>query len=327
MADHAAKKKEEEAASDVEESGSDDDGSGSEAESGSDADTDESDDDSDDDDSDEDEDDDTDSPGSRWRSLLRKLHLPKSYRKVFSEEGIDDLATLTDYTIDQLEELDIKGGHVRKLLKFARQSVDLSVTPNEPAAGEARLVTKTDVFLSHNWGDDELGRDNHDRVVKLNELLKAKGYSTWCDAEQMTGDIVKRMCQGIDNTRVILCFITKRYVDKVGSPDHVPDNCKKEFMYAARKLTAAKIVPICMEPGMRNPADWSGPVGMELGGMLYTDMSDDKNAGITAESDCFKMLCKEVESRLPRGWEKTKSMLDASSVLVAMKALGTTATK
>ena len=30
----------------------------------------------------------------------------------------------------------------------------------------------TDVFLSHNWGQDELGRDNHERVGVINKALQ-----------------------------------------------------------------------------------------------------------------------------------------------------------
>ena len=41
--------------------------------------------------------------------------------------------------------------------------------------------------------------------------------------------------------------------------------CLQEFMYAVRKHTAAKILPICMEPQMLDPASWEGPIGMELG--------------------------------------------------------------
>ena len=44
-----------------------------------------------------------------------------------------------------------------------------------------KLLQITDVFLSHNWGPDESGRDNHERVSKLNEALKSKGIKTWFD--------------------------------------------------------------------------------------------------------------------------------------------------
>ena len=43
-----------------------------------------------------------------------------------------------------------------------------------------------------------------------------------------------QMCRGIDNAKVVLVFITKRYCDKVGG-DNEGDNCKLEFNYAVRR--------------------------------------------------------------------------------------------
>ena len=45
-----------------------------------------------------------------------------------------------------------------------------------------KLVKITDVFLSHNWGLDELGRNNHERVSKLNTALKHCNILTWFDS-------------------------------------------------------------------------------------------------------------------------------------------------
>ena len=39
-------------------------------------------------------------------------------------------------------------------------------------------------FLAHDWGTDELGRDNHMRVSKVNDALKTAGMKTWFDAER-----------------------------------------------------------------------------------------------------------------------------------------------
>ena len=36
-----------------------------------------------------------------------------------------------------------------------------------------------------------------------------------------------------------------------------------------RAHAGAKMLPVVMEPGVRDPRAWTGPVGMELGGMLY----------------------------------------------------------
>lgn len=38
-------------------------------------------------------------------------------------------------------------------------------------------MTTTDVFLSHNWGTDELGRNNHQRVLIINKERKTNRLS------------------------------------------------------------------------------------------------------------------------------------------------------
>jgi len=179
----------------------------------------------------------------------------------------------------------------RRRNKSAYTQLEMSVAPDPLPAPES-----TEIFLSHNWGDDELGRDNHDRVVQINGLLVAAGYATWCDSEQMIGDIVDRMVEGIDNTKVVIVFITKRYMEKLMTPAHVQDNCKKEFKYAVRRHTEAKMVPVIMEPGMKDTSKWSGPLAMELGGTLWVDLSD---ASVDSTTDGFGRLCDEINGRIP----------------------------
>ena len=105
---------------------------------------------------------------------------------------------------------------------------------------------QTDVFLSHNWGKDELGRDNHVRVSKINEELKKRGYRTWFDEERMKGHIINRMAEGIEQTTGVIVFITKNYLDKV-TGETANDNCRREFDYAVRTRTSSKMVAVVME--------------------------------------------------------------------------------
>ena len=78
-------------------------------------------------------------------------------------------------------------------------------------------MENTDVFLTHDWGTDENGRDNHQRVAHINDELKNMGYVTWFDADRMTGDILEKMAMGIEHTRAVLVFLTQRYMEKVCS--------------------------------------------------------------------------------------------------------------
>ena len=51
------------------------------------------------------------------------------------------------------------------------------------------VMEGTDCFLTHAWGKDMLGRDNHERVSRINSELKKRGISVWFDSERMIGNI------------------------------------------------------------------------------------------------------------------------------------------
>lgn len=71
---------------------------------------------------------------------------------------------------------------------------------------------QTDVFLTHDWGC-ELGVDNHARVSKVNDALKNLGLKTWFDSDRMEGNIKKKMVSGINFSRCVIVFVTKRYLE------------------------------------------------------------------------------------------------------------------
>ena len=135
---------------------------------------------------------------------------------------------------------------------------------------------QTDVFLSHNWGKDELGRDNHVRVSKINEELKKRGYRTWFDEERIKGHIVNRMADGIEQTKGVIVFITKKYHDKV-TGDTANDNCRREFDYAVRTRTSSKMVAVVMEQDLCDTIKWKRSIGMDLGGKMFINKSGELN--------------------------------------------------
>ncbi len=67
------------------------------------------------------------------------------------------------------------------------------------------------------------------------------------------------MCKGIDESSVFVVCVTHKYMLKVGGRN-LADNCKKEFMYAEQRLTAAKMVPVVMEVSVCTPADSTDPI-------------------------------------------------------------------
>ena len=153
----------------------------------------------------------------------------------------------------------------------------------------------TDVFLSHNWGKDEYGRDNHQRVSSINEKLKAHGYKTWFDEEKLTGNIDEKMAQGIEQTKGVIVFITRRYYEKVNG-ENAGDNCQKEFQHASKIKTRAKMVPVVMEKFMRDSTPWFGLVGINLGGEMYVDMSGNIE-NKTYLSQQMELLLRQLQSK------------------------------
>jgi hypothetical protein len=73
---------------------------------------------------------------------------------------------------------------------------------------------KFDCFLTHDWGEDELGRDNHACVSKVYVRLKDAGLRPWFDEEFMRGDVNKTMMDALGNSACAVVFITRRYVEK-----------------------------------------------------------------------------------------------------------------
>ena len=107
------------------------------------------------------------------------------------------------------------------------------------------MAHTADVFLSHNWGVDNSGRDNHFRVSLINKELQDIGYKTWFDGDRMKGDLFKQMSQGIENTQSVIVFITQKYIDKVKG-ENVGDECKRKLNYTAARKTSSNMALVLM---------------------------------------------------------------------------------
>ena len=154
---------------------------------------------------------------------------------------------------------------------------------------------ENDVFLSYNWGEDESGRDNKYRVSLVNMKLKELGYKTWVDTERVSGGITQKMSQGIEQSKSVIVFITRKYHEKVNGED-AGDNCQLEFNYASRKKTRTKMVAVVMDKCMCDAKSWTGQVGIHLGGEKYVDLTGNLEDR-TYLSNQIKVLQNELESK------------------------------
>jgi hypothetical protein len=142
-----------------------------------------------------------------------------------------------------------------------------------PPIDRPNTALQTDCFLSHNWGEKCM---NHLKVKNVNESLKKRGMKIWFDENKIDGNIRYKMAEGIDNTKCFVVFITREYRDKVNGID-MKDNCKYEFTYAMNQMGSQNMIPVVMEPEMRETHKWKGELGAALGSMLYVDLSEDKD--------------------------------------------------
>lgn len=132
------------------------------------------------------------------------------------------------------------------------------------------------LFFSHTWKTDTLGRNNHMRVTNFaRELRERYGWSVWIDEEQLRkGNIDAIMADGVDACDVFVACITKEYCTKVhaGLTANLTnnDNCAKEWNCA---IAGQKImIPLVLEPLQRWP---HGVVTLHLGRCMYVDACSD----------------------------------------------------
>ena len=150
-----------------------------------------------------------------------------------------------------------------------------SVIDREALAGH-----KWDVFLTHDWGMDSVNRRNHPRVARINTALRRAGIETWFDEERLEGNILEQMTDGIDESRLVVVFVTKNYMLKVAGRGEKgrDDNCRAEFEYACNRKGVDRMLSVVTDPAALDARRWRGAVGMKLGTRLYVDLSDDDDA-------------------------------------------------
>ena len=75
-----------------------------------------------------------------------------------------------------------------------------------------------------------------------------------CHSE-LTGNVQKQMADGIEDSGVMICCMTKNYMNKaVGrGPRGLDDNVHYEFNIASTKMGADRMIPVVFEEEVR---DW-----------------------------------------------------------------------
>ena len=169
------------------------------------------------------------------------------------------------------------------------------------------------VFASHNWGPNGAV---HARVRMVVHELRRHDIDVWFDETHMRGNILDAMCSGIEQSDLVLVFITGEYVKKVASGNE-NDNVRREFMYAQR--TPKKLVAIRFDT--TDPASWTGPVAMVLGSHLYVDMTS-----LTTSCDALvRTIRTKVARARPWSWAVHETLRQTKAVDALLVVHGTQA--
>jgi len=138
-------------------------------------------------------------------------------------------------------------------------------------------LSKKQLFFSHTWQSDKLGRNTHTRVYELAKMMKRCGWSIWIDEDNMKGNIDAAMASGIDGSDAVIVCLTENYCKKVNETARDPrkrDNCLKEWTYANTRNKL--MIPVIMEPTLLSLNNWpAGIVSLYFGSTLYVNASMD----------------------------------------------------
>ena len=187
------------------------------------------------------------------------------------------------------------------------------------------LSRHTDVFLSYEGGIDCNGRYTGDRVKAVNKALRGAGFLTWFGEEQALRhgcifDPQERSKEGIENTQLLLVFVTKRYSDLVERRLHSHVNinldsgagsaggdtgelCGFEFEHGwdfKGKNYLRALVPCVLEERMKDVKNWGPRLRETLGRRFLMDLTNFESDPEVLP-DFFKFITSAIGVPLKKG--------------------------
>ena len=138
----------------------------------------------------------------------------------------------------------------------------------------------TKLFFSYAWD-----KNIKEKLINLKSYLEKMDYSVWIDQEDLFNHIDSSMVSGINNSEVILIFISKKYYKKIDNASkrlNYTDNCFKECSYS---VNSGKLcIPVIIDTYMLNINNWKpGLMKFYFGNKLYIDATGNDYNKISAE--------------------------------------------
>eukprot|EP00607_Mallomonas_marina_P010562 CAMPEP_0182421000 /NCGR_PEP_ID=MMETSP1167-20130531/6146_1 /TAXON_ID=2988 /ORGANISM="Mallomonas Sp, Strain CCMP3275" /LENGTH=670 /DNA_ID=CAMNT_0024597657 /DNA_START=71 /DNA_END=2083 /DNA_ORIENTATION=- len=168
---------------------------------------------------------------------------------------------------------------------------------------------KYDAFISHDRGVDELNRNTNDRVISLGRGLRDHEINSKLDDNtSLTNSDRNEM---IDLSQIFIVCVTKSYELKLSKHDN-SDHIVKDFFYAEKKRTPKFMIPIILEPRMKDPKTWSGPLKLALSNHSVIDFTRDEVL-YTAIEQLVDTIYRTIVPM--REWNLATPMMRGSAVL------------
>ena len=114
------------------------------------------------------------------------------------------------------------------------------------------LAQQTDVYLSHDWDKHTMAR-----VKRINEMFKSRNIITFFPEERLPKDAHERINEAIDNTRVVIVFVTQSYFKSLSTPtNRSSDTIKLEFGYGCRRKGIERMIAVILDPICSDLTTW-----------------------------------------------------------------------
>ena len=144
-------------------------------------------------------------------------------------------------------------------------------------AKERCEVKSFDVFLAHEWGDQESNFSTHQRVMNVaNQLRKTEplAVSVWVDDERLRVSVDESIIEGVLGSKKAAVFLTRRYLNRLESDDN---NCTCELRFCLEKLGRKRIVLVIFDQDLNDRRNWSDKAQYLFpDNMVWVDLSTEE---------------------------------------------------
>jgi len=183
----------------------------------------------------------------------------------------------------------IRPSSLHSTLSFKRTQTQSSISPSkssETLPSFSGSLDKT-VFLSYSFSNSRDRVLNEERLTKLAEALRERGYEVMKDSNHSTTQSnMFRIARNIARSTIFIPCIDREYIHRVfvGSMDAAfLDLCAHEFTEAHSRFGESNMVPVITDSSALDNTYWKGPVGLLLHKVEALQLIEDSQLSSVAD--------------------------------------------